>query len=137
MTITKQEYDGLYFLPNPDDPSGFIIDYFKLKGKEYKEQKKVDAKEYGDCYHIMLIEKDGNGMPKLEEPFEAILYDPDTYIDNFLGTDIYGCILRKTDKSGKWVEDYLKKAHSNVKLQKLYRLAKSIAENELKENEDA
>ena len=136
MTTTN-EYDGLYFLPNPDDPSGFIIDYFKLKGKEYKNQKKIDARPHGDCWHVMLIEKDGNGMPKLEEPFEAILYDPDTYIDNFLGTDVYGCILRKTDKSGKWVEDYLKKAHSNVKLQKLYRLAKSIAENELKENDNA
>ena len=134
MTTTK-EYDGLYFLPNPDDPSGFIIDYFKLKGEEYKNQKKLDSRPHGDCWHILLIEKDGNGMPKLEEPFEAILYDPDTYIDNFLGTDVYGCILRKTDKSGKWVEDYLKKANDNVKLQKLYRLAKSIAENELKENE--
>ena len=134
---TKKPYDGLYFLPNPDDPSGFIIDYFTLKGEEYKNQKKVDARPYGDCYHVLLIEKDKNGMPKLDEPFEAILYDPDTYIDNFLGTDVYGCILRKTDKSGKWVKDYLKKCKDNVKLQKLYRLAKSIAENELKENEDA
>ena len=76
-------------------------------------------------------------MPKLDDPFEAILYDPDTYIDNFLGTGVYGCILRKTDKSGKWVEDYLKKCKDNVKLQKLYRLAQSIVDNELKENDDA
>lgn len=131
------EYDGLYFLPDPKDPGGLLIDYFKLKGKEYKSQKKLDSRPYGDCYHIILIEKDGNGMPKVEEPFEAILYDPDTYIDNFLGTGVYGCILRKTDKSGKWVEDYLKKSNENVKLQKLYRLAKSIVDNELKENKDA
>ena len=44
---TKKPYDGLYFLPNPDDPSGFIIDYFTLKGEEYKNQKKVDARPYG------------------------------------------------------------------------------------------
>jgi len=136
MTI-KKEYDGLYFLPDPDEPGGILIDYFKLKGSEYKKQKKLDARPYGDCYHIILIEKDNNNMPKVTEPFEAILYDPDTYIDNFLGTDIYGCILRKTDKSGKWVEDYLEKMDENVKLQKLYRLARSIAENELKEKEDA
>jgi len=131
------EYDGLHFLPNPDDPDGFIIDYFKLKGKEYADQKKIDSRPYGDCWHILLIDRDRNGMPKIDEPFEAILYDPDDYINNFLGTNIYGCILRKTDKSGKWMEDYLKKVNSNVKLQKLYRLAKSIVDNELKENDDA
>lgn len=134
MKAKKKHFDGLYFLPNTDDPSGFIIDYFVLKGEYYKDQKPDGD---GNMYYISLIEKDRTGMPSIGDFFVAKLLDPDVYINNFLGTGIYGCIVRKTDKSGKWVEDYLNKAKNNVKLQKLYRLAKSIAETELQENDDA
>jgi hypothetical protein len=44
-----------------------------------------------------------------DEQFEAIFADPITYIKNILGTDLYGCVLRKTDVSSKWWDIYLKK----------------------------
>ena len=46
-------------------------------------------------------------MPEFDDAFEAILGDPESYIKNLVGAGLYGCVVKKTTKSGKWFEDYL------------------------------
>jgi hypothetical protein len=46
-------------------------------------------------------------MPEFNDAFEAILGDPESYIKNLVGAGLYGCVVRKTTKTGKWFENYL------------------------------
>jgi hypothetical protein len=102
-----RDYDGFYFLPGDDDDE-LKLAYFKLKEEEFLGEP-VDNTILGDMYHIAFFKWSDGGHPIFDEHYEAIFSDPSTYIKNISGADLYGCILRKTEKSGKWWKDYLKR----------------------------
>ena len=87
----------------------------------------MDGSEIGNCYHIAFFRKDEEGNPVFDEHFEAIFGDPDAYIRSLTGCGLYGCMVKKTNKSAKWFEDYLNKAFASVRIQKLKQIAESIA----------
>ena len=78
-------------------------------------------------YHIAFFRRDEEGNPIFDDHYEAILGDPETYIKGLTGAGLYGCVLKKTEKSGKWWEEYLKRALSYVTIKKLKTYAESIA----------
>ena len=98
------EYDGVYFLPN-DDESELEISYFNFKN-ELSGGKPVET-EMGSWYYVAFFKKDEEGEPTFDDSFEAIFACPKTYVNNLAGSGVYGCIVKKTDKSGKWFDDYL------------------------------
>lgn len=102
--MTK-DYDGFYFLPGDED-NQLTLSYFKLN-EEFVDGKPVDFSSVGDMFHIAFFKWSDGGNPVFDEHFEAIFTDPSTYIRGLAGADLYGCVLRKTDKSAKWWEDYL------------------------------
>ena len=102
-----RDYDGFYFLPGDDDGE-LKLAYFTLKEEEFRGEP-IDNIDLGDMYHIAFFRWSHNNEPVFDEQFEAIFADPSTYIKNMIGADLYGCVLRKTDKSGKWWKDYLKR----------------------------
>jgi hypothetical protein len=110
-----EEYDGLYFLPGDED-NELKIQYFVLS-EEYKGAEKVNHNEIGDCFHVAFFKPDEDGCAKFDEHFEAIFADPSVYLDNLVGGNLFGCMLRKTTKSGKWFEEYLTRAKNYVKIQ--------------------
>lgn len=124
------EYDGFYFLPieNEEEDEGLGFQFFKLKD-EYENGKPIGGNQNGDMYHIAFFGRDEEGLAVFDDAFEAILTDPTVYIENLVGADVYGCVLRKTDKSSDWFDDYLKKTLSKIGITKLLNSAKSIAEN--------
>jgi hypothetical protein len=104
-----ENYDGFYFLPGKGDDE-MAISFFEF-GEELGNQKKVDSKnEVGDLWHIALFTQGEKGEP---------VFDPEVYVKNLCGTGIYGCVLRKTDKSVKWFNDYLDKVRNRVTIIKL------------------
>lgn len=133
---TELPFDGVYFFPDPDRPGNMAQDWFQLKGDVYENQVKEGGTPHGDLYHVSFIGKDKLGLPAIEQSFEAIFSDVDTYLKGLAGSDVHGVILRKTDKSAKWMEDYKTGISKNVKIQKLYNIAKSIQQNELKKQGD-
>jgi hypothetical protein len=125
--MEPKSFDGFYFLPDSDDDSlGF--QYFKLR-EEYDNGKPVNGTSIGDMYHIAFFSRAEDGSPVFDDAFEAILADPSTYVQGLIGAQIYGCILRKTDKSEGWFNNYLMKALGRIGINKLMKAAKSIAEN--------
>jgi hypothetical protein len=62
-------------------------------------------------------------MPEFDDAFEAILGDPESYIRNLVGAGLYGCVVRKTTKSGKWFEDYLTSVVGSVIVKGLKSIA--------------
>lgn len=122
-----KDYDGFYFLPGRTENETFSIAFFNLKG-EFENGQPVDSTPIGDCYHVAFFKRGSDGQPAFDGTFEAIFADPTVYIENLEGAEIYGCIVRKTDKSGKWFEDYLKKTQGAVMLRKLINTAKAICE---------
>ena len=113
-----ENYDGFYFLPGKDDDE-MAISFFQF-GEELGNQKKVDSKnEVGDLWHIALFTQGEKGEPVFNDSFEAIFSDPEVYVKNLCGTGIYGCVLRKTDKSVKWFNDYLDKVKNRVTIIRL------------------
>ena len=110
-----KEYDGLYFLPGDEDYE-LKIQYFVLS-EEYRGGDKIGNNSIGDCFHVAFFRPDENGDAKFDEHFEAIFADPSVYLDGLVGGELFGCMLRKTTKSGKWFEEYLTRAKNYVKIQ--------------------
>mgnify|MGYP000338725195 CR=1 FL=1 len=52
------------------------------------------------------VHRDKVGL-EFDDAFEAILGDPESYIKNLVGAGLYGCVVRKTTKTGKWFDNYL------------------------------
>jgi hypothetical protein len=120
-----EEYDGFYFLPGRTDEETFSIAFFNLKG-EFENGKPIDSTSIGNCYHVAFFKRDANGDPAFDGAFEAIFADPTVYIEGLAGANIYGCVLKKTDKSSKWFAEYLEKTKGSLLLKKLVSTAKAI-----------
>lgn len=122
-------FDGVYFYPDPENSKKLAQDWFLLEDEKYKNQPPIDGNEMGDCYHVAFIGKDRMNYPYVQEVYEAIFSDLETYINTSLsGAKVQGVILRKTDTSGQWIDEYRNNLGKNVRLHKLHVLAKSILE---------
>ena len=120
------QFDGFYLMPG-DEEGSLSLSYFDFKD-EFDKGKKVGGTDVGDMYHVIFFKQGGDSLPELDDHFEAIFGDPETYIRGLIGANIYGCFVRKTENSFKWVDDYLKSTLSRVTLLKLKNYAKEIAE---------
>jgi hypothetical protein len=81
-------------------------------------------------FHVAFFTRNVEGKPEFDDSFEAIFIDPLTYVSKTLmGSEIYGCFCRKTDKSEKWFEDYLTRVVRPVTMSKMIDALKSIAES--------
>jgi len=118
LKLSPSEYDGFYWLPGEDEDE-IEFSYFEFQGA-LANSKKVDSKSpVGDLWHIAFFTKDEEGAPVFNDSFEAIFADPRVYVTNLCGLGLYGCVLRKTDKSVKWFNDYLNKVKNRVNIMKL------------------
>ncbi len=118
---TEKNYDGFYFLPG-DKTCDYIINFFTFDEDDgdLANSKKIESNNsIGDIWHIALFTKDKKNEPVFNDSFEAILADPKIYAENLCSIGIYGCVLRKTDKSVNWFNDYLNKVKNRVTILKL------------------
>ena len=99
-----QTFDGFWFLPC--DKDGLKLSFFTF-GEEFGGGTPIGNSSIGDVYHLAFFKENEEGMPEFDDAFEAILGDPESYIKNLVGAGLYGCVVKKTTKSGKWFEDYL------------------------------
>jgi len=99
-----QTFDGFWFLPCDED--GLKLSFFTF-GEEFGGGIPIGNSSIGDVYHLAFFKENEEGMPEFDDAFEAILGDPESYIKNLVGAGLYGCVVKKTTKSGKWFEDYL------------------------------
>jgi hypothetical protein len=126
LFMAKDEYDGFYFLPG-DDEYEINIAYFKFK--EEWDSTPVESSPLGDKYHIAFFKRDANGDPMFDEEFEAIFADPSIYIQGLTGAKLYGCVLRKTEKSDKWWQEYLDRAQKTCLMNKLVSVANNVLQS--------
>jgi hypothetical protein len=102
-----ENYDGFYFiLTETEQESSYKLAFFTFKD-EMANAKPIESSEMGDKFHIAFFKSDENDLPVFDESFEAILSDPIVYINNLIGSGMSGCILRKTEKSEVWFQEYL------------------------------
>lgn len=125
--MSKDEYDGFYFLPGDED-GDLNIAYFKFKPGEEFTGEPVQDSPMGSTYHIAFFRRDANGDPMFDETFDAVFTDPAVYIQQLVGSNLYGCVLRKTEKSSKWWEEYLTRAQKTCMMNKLISVSKSVLE---------
>jgi hypothetical protein len=113
----QDEYDGFYLLPSDDeeDEDGLKMTFFDLD-EEFTGGTPIDSSSIGLCYHVAFFKQDEEGNAVFDEHFEAVFSHPQTYVRGLVGGNIYGCFLKKTTKSGKWFEDYLKRAKTYVRM---------------------
>lgn len=126
--MSKNEYDGFYFLPG-DEEGDLNLAYFKFKDEADFIGKPIEETPLGSKYHIAFFRKDVNGDPMFDEEFEAIFADPAVYVKQLVGAELYGCVLRKTEKSEKWWREYLERAQKTCLVNKLIAVANSIVES--------
>jgi hypothetical protein len=121
------KFDGIFFLPDDYDREAVTISHFTFK-EEYANGTPVGATTIGDMFHVAFFVEDDDGLPKLDGAFEAIFGDPTAYVQNLVGANVFGCLVRKTDRSQKWFDDYLNDVQKNVMIKKMIKMCKSIAE---------
>lgn len=122
-----KDYDGFYILPHRDDDNGLKLSFFDFTD-DFEKGEKIEHTSLGDKYHVIFLTQGEDGNPELDDHFEAIFADPEVYVKGLLGANIYGCMVRKTENSWKWVEEYLKRLLGRVMMNKMKNYAGSIAE---------
>ena len=129
MNIPKDmSYDGVYFLPHTDgENEGLKYQFFELK--EEDNDVPIEGSSLGNKYHLVFFKEGDDGLPVLEDQFEAILVDPATYLHGLLGAGVYVCILKKTAKSQDWIDKYLDGVLKSTLQKKLLKYAESLSEN--------
>lgn len=121
-----KDYDGFYILPHRDDDA-LKLSFFDFND-DFEKGEKIEHTSLGDKYHVIFLTQGKDGNPELDDHFEAIFADPEVYVKGLLGANIYGCMVRKTENSWKWVEEYLKRLLGRVMMNKMKNYAGSIAE---------
>jgi len=124
---SDREYDGIYFLPGDED-NELMISYWNFKDVELANAKPVNSTAIGDMYHVAFFKRDDDGKPTFDDSFEAIFADPTIYVSNLAGANVYGCMVKETEKSSEWFDDYLQKTMGHVKIRELIRSLKSVLE---------
>jgi len=110
--MSKEEtFDGFWFLPCEEE--GLNLSFFTFKD-EYGGGTPIGGNQLGDNYHLAFFKENEEGLPEFDDACEAILGDPESYIKNLVGAGLYGCVVRKTTKTGKWFDDYLKSVVGSV-----------------------
>jgi hypothetical protein len=107
----EETFDGFWFLPCEEE--GLNLSFFSFKD-EYGGGTPIGGNQLGDNYHLAFFRENEEGLPEFDDAFEAILGDPESYIKNLVGAGLYGCVVRKTTKTGKWFDDYLKSVVGSV-----------------------
>jgi hypothetical protein len=125
--MKPNEYDGFYFLPDEGDDD-LQIAYFNFKD-EFANGTPIEQSSIGYKYHIAFFRRDDEGNPVFDDTFEAIFGDPVVYIKNLVGAGLYGCVLKKTEKSQEWFDEYLERAFKKLQLTKMITNLKAIAES--------
>ena len=121
---SSTDYDGIYFLPG-DEEGELVLSYFNFND-EMAGGVPIETTSFGSKYHIAFFQRGDDGKPVFDDSFEAILGDPATYIKNLTGTEIYGCVVKKTTKSDKWFNDYLARTKDQIEMLKTIGYLKSI-----------
>ena len=129
-SFAPEKYDGFYMLPDDEIEGAYKYAFFHLKD-EYENGTPIDSTTVGDCFHVAFFKRDANGDAEFDDAFEAIFADPTVYAGGLEGLDLYGCFVRKTDKSQKWFDDYLNRAKARITIMKLKKAAQSILETKL------
>jgi hypothetical protein len=121
-------YDGLYFSflrsDDEEDEEQEIntVTYFKIASEKALSNVPKHKHTLGHTFLLAFLHFDENGIPVFDESFEAILADPEVYIENLKGSGLFGCIVRKTPRAEVWFQKhYIDNAHeviANVKKDK-------------------
>lgn len=123
------EYDGFVIVPENLEESKIV--YFNLNDGHEKAAP-IENSELGDMYHVVYFKMNADNTDiEFDDTFEAIFIDPVYYARRLLPS-FYCMIVRKTDKSVKWFEDYLKDLLERAILTKLKKhkaALESIANN--------
>jgi hypothetical protein len=122
-----REYDGIYFTPG-DEENELMISYWNFKDEDMASAKLIDNTEIGDMYYVAFFKRNEKGEPTFDDSFEAIFADPSIYINNLAGAGVYGCVVKKTEKSSEWFDDYLQRTIGHVRIKELIGSLKSILE---------
>jgi len=120
------EFDGFFFTPGDND-NEIDLSFFRIKFKEMG--KPIDSTKIGDMFHVAFFRKGVDGHPEFDDEFEAIFADPQTYVKNLIGANVYGAFLRKTEHSGNYWKEYLNDAKKKCSIIKLKSLIKAMAES--------
>jgi len=108
-----------------DEDDEMLISYWDFMD-ELSGGKPIDGSMVGDMFHIAFFKADEKNNPVFDDAFEAILSCPKTYVKNLVGCGVYGCIVRKTDKSEKWFEEYLFKVVGHDRIKKMVDILQSV-----------
>lgn len=98
-----EKFDGFYFTSTVNDDEEDDISVMFFNHDESEEH--IKNSEGKNFYHVVMF--DGE---EYDCEYEAIFYDPFVYLRNLIGTNTYGCFLKKSKTSREWVQEFVKNA---------------------------
>ena len=99
MTNSRVEkFDGIHF----------ISEGKKLRIMLFNLVKNEPLPIETDTYYIILFKLNENSEYLiLDDYFELKLVDPESYVENFVGSGLVGCLVKKSNKAADWLSDYI------------------------------
>jgi len=111
-------FDGIYFSPHAE---GIEYKYFNFTDSGVQGEL-PESSNLGKIYNIVLWRCNfENGVDvEVDEPFEAVLVDPSTYIKNLTNNEnpYYGCVVVKKSITPEFINLYLISIEESVKVTK-------------------
>jgi hypothetical protein len=102
--LKNENFDIIHFI------SGDEKDTLDIRTNTYKESSEsIETSSLGNKYHIILFRENEKGTVIDPDKFEAILLEPLEYISELIPQHWFGIIARKTEKSGKFIDNLFDK----------------------------
>ena len=102
--LKKESFDIIHFYNGDEEDSIEIVTRDYTDDREYIEESPLGKK-----YHILLFKEDEKGNLINPDKFEAILIEPLEYISGLIPQNWCGIIAKKTNTSGKYINDLFDK----------------------------
>lgn len=115
LDLENLDFDGIVFLPHEDEEN-FSIEYRFIKCHADLGEC-IEGTQIGEKYHVFFFKENDSGDFVEDSNFEAIFSDPVTYIKNLTGSNLYGTMIKKREKSKIWFEEYSKSLIANFNIQ--------------------
>lgn len=98
-----EKFDGFYFTStiNEDDEDDISVQFFN----HTQPEEHIKNSEGKNLYHVVMFDGD-----QYDCDYEAVFYDPFVYLRNLIGTNTYGCFLKKSKNSHAWIQEFVEKA---------------------------
>jgi hypothetical protein len=99
MTNSRDEkFDGIHFISEGKKLKITLFNFVK------NEPLAIDT----NIFYIVIFKLNENSDHFIfDDHYELKLVDPEAYVENFVGSGLSGCLVKKSNRAADWLSEYI------------------------------